>query len=79
MKSLFSVGIVTVAAGIACVVIAGPAQADEWQDAVCGHGYHYGQHVTIGGQDWKIEAESSTGQLYTLSDNYGRTNQVTCS
>ncbi|MFI9635969.1 hypothetical protein ACIHAX_25095 [Nocardia sp. NPDC051929] len=72
-------GIVAVAAGIGSVVIAGPAQADVWRDAVCGHGYHYGQKVDIHGQQWKIEGERGNGAGYILSDKYGRTNQVDCS
>ncbi|WP_157171131.1 hypothetical protein [Nocardia araoensis] len=79
MKSVFRMGIVAVAVGIGSVVIAGPAQADVWRDAVCGHGYHYGQKVDIHGQQWKIEGERGNGAGYILSDKYGRTNQVDCS
>ncbi|MGW4090741.1 hypothetical protein [Nocardia sp. NPDC004750] len=79
MKTVFRMGIVAVAAGISCVVVAGPAQADVWRDAVCGHGYHYGQRVNVGGQEWKIEGERGNGAGYILRDKYDRTYQVDCS
>ncbi len=78
MKKLFSVGIMTVAAGVGSVLIAGPAQADVWRDTVCGKGYQYGKHVTVGGQDWKVTGTSSNGQYYTLIDKYGRKQNVKC-
>lgn len=78
MKTLFRVGVMAVVAGAGCAVIAGPAQADVWQDAVCGHGYHYGKHVNINGQDWKITAENSNGSEYILRDSNDRQVSVRC-
>ncbi|MFG1793203.1 hypothetical protein [Nocardia sp. NPDC049149] len=78
MKKLFFVGIMTVAAGVGSAMIAGPAQADAAQDAVCGKGYQYGVIVTIGGQDWKVTGLTTDGQYYYLLDNYGRNQRVKC-
>lgn len=80
MKALFRMAVGVAAAGIGCVVLAGPSHADEpyVAEAVCGHGYQYGKVVDLHGQNWKIVGVTGNGAAYMLQDDYGRTRQVTC-
>ncbi|MGA6209423.1 hypothetical protein ACPESR_32165 [Nocardia testacea] len=80
MKALFRMVVAVGAVGIGCALSAGPVHADEpWvKDVVCGHGYQYGKVVDLHGQKWKIVGVTGNGQAYVLTDDYGRTRQVSC-
>jgi len=70
MKSIFSVGMIAVAVGIGCAVVAGSAQAQDpaLRYEVCTNKYGFNDTVSYNGHNYLVESITSEGRQYNMRD-----------